>query len=203
MNTYSPIKNPSFVGREYYEDDEVVESRDRLYYDFGGDNYVITRNALYLGLMRGNDGYEPSLEVNTNEERICDENEDKVYMTEAELFAALRQKECRKEVDRLMAEADQLVEETEREFTIAERMRKRNKLAEPEMVEKCETRHRFLGRSVQNTFRPSVRRKGGRPLGNHGSYGGIGIDYAFRELRPVEALVPAGDGKTYRRVRVS
>ena len=63
MNTYAPIKNPSFVGREYTQDDEVVE------YELNGFHYLSPTESLKL------EDYFASLEE-TDEERDEDEDGD-------------------------------------------------------------------------------------------------------------------------------
>lgn len=81
--SYTPIKNVAFVAREYWgHDDEIVETHDGLYDDFGGDNYVISGNTMYLGLTRGDDGCEPLTEeteaeaMERYEDRCDDYDED-------------------------------------------------------------------------------------------------------------------------------
>lgn len=74
--SYTPTKNLSFVAREFWgdTDDELVESYDGLFNEFGGDNYCISKNFLYLGITRGDDGCEPLMEE--SDEEYWDRSED-------------------------------------------------------------------------------------------------------------------------------
>lgn len=100
--SYTPVKNVAFVAREFFPDqnDEVVDSRDGLYDDFGGDSYCITRNALYLGLTRGDDGYEPLCEETSEEYEArvydgMDEDEDEDYCDDYEHYRSLEDADVR------------------------------------------------------------------------------------------------------------
>lgn len=190
------IKNLAFVAREYFRDcnDEIVESRDGLYDDFGGDNYCVTRNAFYLGLTRGNNGCEP-LEEETDEEyeaRVYEGMDEDEGDDEYVYFFVRDQDKAR------VAEA---VNET---LALQKFFRKQTEKREleVEVVERFRAHYRFDGQSAQNTYRPLVRRKNGRPLGNHGSHGCAGADISFHELVPIEVLLDNPASTNARRLRI-
>lgn len=167
--SYTPIKNVSFVGREFFADcdDEVVESRDGLYDEFGGDNYCVSKDARYLGLARGDDGCEP-LDLGKQEpDDILDNEEndgDEIYdydgyedadmavfsavrevMDLAEFFRNQREMEKHKAEREAMAEARELYPED---------------YDEPEPIEPAEVEEKMV----------RVKRSISRPGYNHGMW---------------------------------
>jgi len=135
--SYTPIKNVSFVAREYWGCDDELTERE-LFEDFGGDNYVVSGNFLYLGITRSEDGCEPLTEESPEEYDECihdgmDEDEgdgeDKVRVAEAVRHALRLQKFFRRqrkqeqkateghlvaEVDRSLGTEPDVVEKTVR-----------------------------------------------------------------------------------------
>jgi len=229
--SYTPIKNLSFVAREFFpnQDDEILESRDGLANEFGGDNYCISSNALYLGLTRGDDGCEP-LEEETEAEAMdrylvdiendcSNDAEDYEHYRSLEdadvrvakavkhalrlqkFFRLRKEQEERKaatrETDEALAEARKAMAEA-REFYPEDY--DEPTAPEPEVVEKLRVNHRCGTKPVQDTYRPQVRRKNGRSLGNKGSSGKYENDRA--SLIPVKAIIRGPDGNA-RCIRIS